>query len=74
MQVLTHTHTHNVVLYVGGGVNIWSDPVKEWEETVLKSRTILDVFGLNYRVLNAISNVIIRIFVRLRRINEVSQE
>lgn len=32
-----------VSLYVGGGITALSDPSKEWEETELKSRTLLDV-------------------------------
>lgn len=30
-------------LYVGGGITALSDPRKEWEETELKSRTLLDI-------------------------------
>lgn len=32
-----------VRLYVGGGITALSDPLAEWEETVLKSRTLLDI-------------------------------
>ena len=32
-----------VCLYVGGGITAGSDPDKEWEETELKSRTLLDI-------------------------------
>lgn len=32
-----------VRLYAGGGITALSDPRKEWEETELKSRTLLDV-------------------------------
>lgn len=32
-----------VHLYVGGGITALSDPEKEWEETELKSRTLLDI-------------------------------
>ena len=34
-----------VRLYVGGGITALSDAEKEWEETVMKSRTLLDVIG-----------------------------
>lgn len=34
-----------VSLYVGGGITVLSDPRKEWEETELKSRTLLDVIA-----------------------------
>jgi len=34
-----------VHLYVGGGITALSDPQKEWEETELKSGTMLDVIG-----------------------------
>lgn len=36
----------SVRLYVGGGITALSDPVKEWEETELKSGTLLDVIAL----------------------------
>lgn len=32
-----------VRLYIGGGITALSDPEKEWEETKLKSQTLLDV-------------------------------
>lgn len=32
-----------LVLYLGGGINAQSDPEKEWEETELKARTLLDL-------------------------------
>lgn len=32
-------------LYVGGGITALSDPQKEWEETEMKSRTLLDIIG-----------------------------
>lgn len=35
--------SHAVSLYVGGGITALSDPEKEWEETELKSHTLLDV-------------------------------
>lgn len=34
-----------VCLYVGGGITALSDPYREWEETELKARTLLDVIG-----------------------------
>lgn len=34
---------HSIRLYVGGGITVLSDPDAEWEETELKSRTLLDV-------------------------------
>lgn len=34
---------HSIRLYVGGGITVLSDPAAEWEETELKSRTLLDV-------------------------------
>lgn len=37
---------HDAVrLYVGGGITALSDAEKEWEETVMKSRTLMDVIG-----------------------------
>lgn len=37
---------HDAVrLYVGGGITALSDVEKEWEETVMKSRTLTDVIG-----------------------------
>ncbi|NHF59238.1 chorismate-binding protein [Flavobacteriaceae bacterium TP-CH-4] len=39
MQVLED----NVLLYVGGGITAASDPIGEWEETVNKSKTMLQV-------------------------------
>lgn len=36
-----------VSIYVGGGITSDSDPEKEWEETVLKSNTMLRVLGGN---------------------------
>ena len=30
-------------LHIGGGITALSDPRKEWEETELKSRTLLDI-------------------------------
>ena len=35
---------NSATLFVGGGVTKDSVPELEWEETVAKSRTILDVF------------------------------
>lgn len=35
----------SVYLYVGGGITALSDPEKEWQETELKARTLLDVIG-----------------------------
>jgi len=32
-----------LALYLGGGINAQSDPEKEWEETELKARTLLDL-------------------------------
>lgn len=32
-----------VHLYIGGGITALSEPEKEWEETVLKSHTLLDI-------------------------------
>lgn len=37
--------TKGTFLYVGGGITALSDPVKEWEETELKSVTMLKVFA-----------------------------
>lgn len=34
-----------VSLYVGGGITVLSEPRKEWEETELKSRTLLDILA-----------------------------
>lgn len=34
-----------VRLYIGGGITALSDPIREWEETELKSRTLSDVIG-----------------------------
>ncbi len=34
---------HSVCLYVGGGITALSDPGREWEETELKSHTLLDI-------------------------------
>lgn len=34
---------HAVCLYVGGGITALSDPRQEWEETELKSHTLLDI-------------------------------
>ncbi|MBT8291401.1 MAG: chorismate-binding protein, partial [Muriicola sp.] len=31
------------IIYVGGGITQDSDPEKEWQETIAKSRTILKV-------------------------------
>ncbi len=39
LQLLERAH----ILYVGGGITTASDPEKEWEETVLKARTLLSV-------------------------------
>lgn len=36
-----------VRLYIGGGITALSDPQKEWEETELKARTLLDIIGEN---------------------------
>lgn len=36
-------------LHVGGGITALSDPRKEWEETELKSRTLLDIIQNNDR-------------------------
>lgn len=36
-----HLQGDRAVIYVGGGITIDSDPLTEWEETVLKSRTML---------------------------------
>lgn len=33
------------LVYVGGGITEASDPIKEWEETVAKSRTMLQVLN-----------------------------
>ena len=35
-----------ITLYVGGGITRVSDPEKEWEETVNKSRTMLDILDI----------------------------
>ncbi len=34
---------HSVCLYAGGGITALSDPRREWEETELKSHTLLDI-------------------------------
>lgn len=34
-----------VHLHIGGGITALSDPAKEWEETELKSRTLLDIIS-----------------------------
>lgn len=34
---------HHAYIYVGGGITVDSDPEAEWEETILKSKTLLDV-------------------------------
>lgn len=34
---------NEIVIYVGGGVTRESDPEREWEETVSKSSTMLDI-------------------------------
>lgn len=36
---------HSSYLYVGGGITKDSDPEKEWAETIIKSETLLSVFG-----------------------------
>lgn len=36
---------HAACLYVGGGITALSDPDKEWEETEMKSRTLLDIIS-----------------------------
>lgn len=38
---------HAVCLYIGGGITALSDPEKEWEETELKSRTLLDIVNMH---------------------------
>ena len=34
-----------VTLYVGGGITAGSDPEKEWEETLNKTKTIKTMFS-----------------------------
>ncbi len=41
MQVLQK----QLVIYIGGGITIDSDPKKEWEETTIKSKVMLKVLG-----------------------------
>lgn len=36
-----HLNGNQTVIYAGGGITADSDPYREWEETVLKSRTML---------------------------------
>ena len=32
---------------VGGGIVIDSDPASEWDETIIKSRSLLDALGID---------------------------
>ncbi len=41
MQVLNNT----IEIYIGGGITVDSNPEKEWEETVAKSKVMLTVLG-----------------------------
>ncbi len=46
MQVRTHC----AALYVGAGITAESDPATEWQETVLKTRTILDALAETHAI------------------------
>ncbi len=37
--------TDKVVLYAGAGITHWSKPDKEWEETEMKMKTMIDIFA-----------------------------
>ncbi len=34
------------LIYVGGGITVDSDPEKEWQETILKFRPMMEALGL----------------------------
>lgn len=36
-----------VCIFAGGGINVFSDPLAEWEETERKMKTLMDVMNLN---------------------------
>jgi len=42
-------YKNQVLLYVGGGITIDSEPREEWEETENKSLTLLDVIQKSYK-------------------------
>ncbi|MFI5203697.1 MAG: chorismate-binding protein [Flavobacteriales bacterium] len=42
----TRLFKNGIRIHAGGGINAFSDPLKEWEETEIKMKTILDVINL----------------------------